>query len=653
MIKTRSLKARLFILTAAIALTPVVALAIVYIVQTGKFQTIAEKKCVELAYSDLDHLVHNIYAACKLQGDAVDNALNDGLNVASYLVQKEHGGVSLSSDKFVEWDAVNQFTGASSRLKLPEFLLGNKGIGRNALPGVPTPVVDEARQMVGGACTIFQRANEAGDMLRVATNVIKDGKRAIGTYIPATMPDNSPDPVVAALMRGERYEGLAFVVDAYYMTVYAPLFDASHNLVGALFFGVKQETSPELRKMIMAARIGATGYVYVLNSKGAYIISDQGKADGKSIIDVQDAHGGFPARDMIAKAKQATQGEMFEHRYWWSVDKQPAREKIAKLVYFKKWDWIIGAGAYVDEVEQAKVQLVAAGRVGLFWFLGLSGVTLIAAVGIGLLFGGAISRRINDIVHSLTGASDQVSAAAAQISQASQALASGASEQAASLEETTASLEEINSVTKQNAESMLRADKMAMVAKAGADSGVASMRRMSDAISKIKDSSDKTANIIKTINEIAFQTNLLALNAAVEAARVGDAGKGFAVVAEEVRNLAKRSAEAASNTAALIKRSQADSEEGVNVASQVEKALQDINDTNQQVSGLVNQVAAASSEQAKGVDEISKATAEMDKVTQQNASSSEEVASSSEELSAQAAEMNEMVNRLRLLVTGG
>ena len=178
------------------------------------------------------------------------------------------------------------------------------------------------------------------------------------------------------------------------------------------------------------------------------------------------------------------------------------------------------------------------------------------------------------------------------------------------------------------------------------------MKRMAVAIDQIKSSSDQTAKILKTIDEIAFQTNLLALNAAVEAARAGDAGKGFAVVAEEVRNLAMRSAEAAKNTATLIEESQKNADNGVTVSAEVAEILSQIVIGSQKVTQLSAEVSAGSNEQAQGIEQVNVAVAQMDKVTQSNAANAEESASASEELSAQARELNDMVNTLVQIVGG-
>jgi len=306
--------------------------------------------------------------------------------------------------------------------------------------------------------------------------------------------------------------------------------------------------------------------------------------------------------------------------------------------------------ALLAEVDEAEA---FAAVNDLTWAIGLIGlVGLVAITGAALLIARSIANPINGVIEGMTAGAEQVAAASGQVSQSSQQMAEGASEQASSLEEISSSLEEMTSMTRQNADNAREASRLSSQARSSADEGRQAMDRMGSVIRKIKQSSDETAKIIKTIDEIAFQTNLLALNAAVEAARAGEAGKGFAVVAEEVRNLAQRSAEAAKNTSSLIEESQKNAEAGVRSAGEVGKLLQGVTDQIQQVTHVIGEVDAASQEQAQGIEQVNTAVAQLDQVTQSNASNAEESASASEELSGQARELNDMVDVLKAIIRG-
>jgi methyl-accepting chemotaxis protein len=243
---------------------------------------------------------------------------------------------------------------------------------------------------------------------------------------------------------------------------------------------------------------------------------------------------------------------------------------------------------------------------------------------------------------------EQVTGAATQIASSSQAVASGASQQASSLEEITSSMESVSSMTRHSAESAQQASALATEARSAAGAGTAAVEELRGAMGKIRQSADRTAEIIKDVSDIAFQTNLLALNAAVEAARAGEAGRGFAVVAEEVRSLALRAKEAAQKTEGLIHESVRQAGAGDTAALEVSNRLGEIVKGVSKVTDIVTEIAASAREQKDGISQVDSALGEMDKVTQQNAASAEESSSAASELTAQAEELKAMVSTFRI-----
>jgi methyl-accepting chemotaxis protein len=307
-------------------------------------------------------------------------------------------------------------------------------------------------------------------------------------------------------------------------------------------------------------------------------------------------------------------------------------------------------------------------------------VMLSACTAIAFVIVRSLNRVLTSVADTLGAGSNHIVSATSHLASASQTLAQNANEQAASLQQTSAALEQIGSMTRRNSESAQKAQTLSGETRTAAETcsqrteemqlAMKAIQKasteMAMAIHGINTSSNSISKIISTIDEIAFQTNILALNAAVEAARAGEAGMGFAVVAEEVRSLAKRSADAAKETASMIEAAVTQSQKGVeanskvtaSIAEVVQKAngvrdsLGHIVAKAREVDSVVGQITEASKEQDSGLEQINSAINLMNQVTQANAAGSEETASASEELTAQSIELRAGVDVLVKLVNG-
>lgn len=262
---------------------------------------------------------------------------------------------------------------------------------------------------------------------------------------------------------------------------------------------------------------------------------------------------------------------------------------------------------------------------------------------------------INETIDKLSEIFEQIRSSADFISNTSQQIASGNNNlsqrvetQAASLEETASSMEQLTGTVKNNADNAQQANLVSSSARQLAEKGGEVVASAVSAMAEINESSNKIAEIIGVIDEIAFQTNLLALNASVEAARAGEQGRGFSVVATEVRNLAQRSAVAAKESKELIQNSVQKVRTGTEFVNETGSALQEIVQGVKKVGDIVSEIAAASMEQSQGILQVNQAVSEMDEITQQNAALAEEASAASMSMTDQATHMANLLSFFKL-----
>ena len=389
------LKHKLIGLPVFAAILPVLVMLILTTVEKRSVTGKIEGELDALARENIEHLSMAVYNTCEA-ANKMEQKYLDGILKDANAFFKDMGGFSLSSET-VSMKVVIPSAHKEKTISIPKMMIGEVF--------EPETYIDVIREKFGGNYGLFQRLDEAGNMVLIASTIRnKKGFMVKNLYLPSKM-NNEPNPVIGQILRKQLFHGIADLMDGWQYTVCKGITNREGRVIGMLFTETPFKAPESLRQAIVDMKVGKSGYIWVLGGKhafhrGQYIISKGGTRDGENLWDSRGADGRYFVRSIVGKATKLKKNEVAHERYSWkNADDAAARWKVAALTYFEPWDWVIGAGTYEDDYHDVKENVENA-MMEMFWVLLISGVLiLIPIVGMAFFFGNKITDRITQITN--------------------------------------------------------------------------------------------------------------------------------------------------------------------------------------------------------------------------------------------------------------
>ncbi|WP_163340539.1 methyl-accepting chemotaxis protein [Desulfopila sp. IMCC35008] len=611
-------KFRTFRFTTKLFVSVCLICVISILITSGNAIRMADNGLLTLGKDAMEHMHKAVMNSLLTYDETIRKKLDSDIGMFEKEL-KSRGSIILDNYNAIETTITHQITKQSEKVELPKMMAGGSYItGKN-------DIVDSVLKHTGSSATIFQLVDNK--LLRISTTVMKqDGERAIGTYIP------SDSPVYKTIMSGEVFKGKAYVVNDWYITEYAPLIGSGGKVVGAVYCG-QLMISDEIANFLNETKLN-NGYFFTYNNKGDILTHptiQTGDNLFKMIPQLQGHQKGFIEYDFEGTTR--TTYVTFIDKWGTYLGLSMSHEDIIKglditmmknnllvglmvitggiivtillvrtinrpLQELAEKSAKVGEGDYTIQFESKSDDAIGKLAESLELMVGKSKEMLQDIVRSSQSLSQA-SSELADISDQMVGNADSTAKIADEASGHASDVSDNMNSVSAAMEQSTTNLDMIAAASEEMGNTIKEIADNSSRARITTEEAVAMAKVSHEGVQGLGDAAKSIGTVTETITEISEQTNLLALNATIEAARAGEAGKGFAVVANEIKELARETANATGQIKQAIHEIQNQTSTTVVDIESITTVIQDVND-------VVNSIVTAVEEQSITTNEIVK-----------------------------------------------